>query len=350
MNEQPVDLVVGGGVVDRRLRNADELLLAYREDEGIRYLKHVPITPPDRLLPEDLAVTILINSRVGYRAWKSVADRGPSLDLAALPASPLEHTSPEDRDVVADVIAEVAGWPGLAASVATKVLHKKRPALIPILDNQAIFGSYMTSAWPRSRSSQDSVKDRRRIRDALERLAFDLTRTENARAWPALQSREPDRTLIELFDMTWWSHFRRIEPPSGGTLGARLRGIAAFLPVLERSGFEFGAWQGGVDGSESPQMPFYALGPEAHDLVQTARELGWVYDFDWQAWMASEEGRHLLGDGQSVASATPDQLERLLTVIIRSDHLGDGALDAADMSGLLVAILRRAEALASEAG
>jgi putative NADH-flavin reductase len=34
--------------------------------------------------------------------------------------------------------------------VATKVLHKKRPKLKPILDNEAIFGAYMNPKWPES--------------------------------------------------------------------------------------------------------------------------------------------------------------------------------------------------------
>ena len=43
----------------------------------------------------------------------------------------------------------MAQWPGFAASVATKVLHKKRPGLIPVLDNQA-FGAYMNPNWPQN--------------------------------------------------------------------------------------------------------------------------------------------------------------------------------------------------------
>ena len=42
---------------------------------------------------------------------------------------------------MAAVIAHIANWPGFGASLATKVLHKRFPALIPILDNQAIFGA-----------------------------------------------------------------------------------------------------------------------------------------------------------------------------------------------------------------
>ncbi len=52
------------------LDDAEGLLVRYRTDDRLRYLDHVPTTPPDRLVPEDLAVTILINSRVGSAAQK----------------------------------------------------------------------------------------------------------------------------------------------------------------------------------------------------------------------------------------------------------------------------------------
>ena len=215
MSDLVEGLVLGGGVVDRRLPDPAALLLAYRDDIGTRYLNHVAATPLDRLYPEDLAVTILINSRVSSRAWVSVADLGFGLDLRRVPAAPLEATTATERDEIADVIATVASWPGFAASVATKVLHKKRPASVPILDNQAIFGAYMSPTWPERPSSQDSVKDVGRIRDALERIAFDLVRSENGSAWSDLRAIEPQRTGIELFDMIWWMWFRRLEPVVG---------------------------------------------------------------------------------------------------------------------------------------
>jgi hypothetical protein len=47
--------------------------------------------------------------------------------------------------------------------VATKVLHKRRPKLIPILDNEAIFGAYMNPKWPEKLASTDSVYAKARI-------------------------------------------------------------------------------------------------------------------------------------------------------------------------------------------
>ena len=207
-----VDLVVGARRIDRRLSAVEHLLAAYRTDDGLRYLDWRPSTDPNRLMPEDLAVTILINSRVGPAAFKSAQDHGAQLDLAKLPDMPLEEASVDMRGQVARLIADVAGWDGFAASVATKVLHKKRPRLIPILDNQAIFGAYMNPHWPGQRSATDSVYAEARIRDALEWISADLTRQENTDAWAALSAIEPTRSRIELFDMVWWEHFRRLEP------------------------------------------------------------------------------------------------------------------------------------------
>jgi formate dehydrogenase maturation protein FdhE len=65
---------------------------------------------------------------------------------------------------VASFIAAVTDWEGFAASVATKVLHKKRPKLIPILDNEAIFGAYMNLKWP-----EKAGINRQRLREGTSR-------------------------------------------------------------------------------------------------------------------------------------------------------------------------------------
>lgn len=207
-----MNLVFGSERLVRVVEDSDTLLRAYRDDSGIDYLNFEPITPEDSLLPEDLAVTILINSRVGPRAFQAVQRRAHELDMPSLPRVPLESSLAGDRDRTAAVIAQMAEWPGFAASVATKVLHKKRPATIPILDNQAIFGAYMNPDWPVLRSSAESVYSRSRIREALEWIWTDLVAPENQSAWQGLQALEPARSRIELFDMVWWMYFRRLEP------------------------------------------------------------------------------------------------------------------------------------------
>ena len=205
-------LTFGSGRLVRVVRDPVTLLIAYRGDSGTDYLNFRPTTPVEMLLPEDLAVTILINSRVGPRAFQAVQSRAHELDMPRLTQLPLEESTESDRDGIADAVAQMAAWPGFAASVATKVLHKKRPATIPILDNQAIFGAYMNPTWPDRPSSTESVYNRTRIREALEWIWTDLTAFENQAAWAHLLTIEPARSRVELFDMVWWMHFRSLEP------------------------------------------------------------------------------------------------------------------------------------------
>src|SRR5712691_10872980 len=174
-----MDLIFGAGKLDRLVANVEDLIRDWREKErdwGQLYLEYEPITPRDQLLVEDLAVTMLINSRVAAQAATSVLRNGTTLDLGSLPDKALEDATDEERHAVASVIATMTSWPWVGASLATKTLHKKRPALIPVLDNQAIFGAYMNPLWPERRSLMDTIKSVPRIREALDWIAYDLTR------------------------------------------------------------------------------------------------------------------------------------------------------------------------------
>jgi len=210
-----MELIFGAGKLDRRVEDVEGLLREWRVKErewGQLYLEYEPVTPRHRVLVEDLAVTMLINSRVSARAATAVYKHGAALDLGSLPAKALEETTDGERQAVASLIGTMASWPWLGASVASKTLHKKRPVLIPILDNQAIFGAYMNPLWPEKRSLADTIKAVPRIKEALDWIAEDLTRPENESIWTQLQGIEPERSRIELFDMVWWMYFRQVEP------------------------------------------------------------------------------------------------------------------------------------------
>jgi hypothetical protein len=64
------------------------------------------------------------------------------------------------------------------------------------------------------------------------------------------------------------------------------------------------------------------------------------------AWMETAEGKSLRDDRAALADATPDQLQHLLTAIIRAERFSDGSLEWAFQSGLMAAIARRARTLA----
>jgi hypothetical protein len=210
-----LDLSYGASKLDRRVRDVETLLNAWLEGEkdwGQLYLEYQPFTPGDRLYLEDLAVTMLINSRVAGQAAINVCRNADAVDLASLPEKALEETTEGERALVASVIGTMTSWPWVGASLATKTLHKKRPALIPVLDNQAIFGAYMNPLWPEKPALAETIKAPARIKEALDCIATDLTRAENAATWTALEQLQPTRTRIELFDMIWWGYFREVQP------------------------------------------------------------------------------------------------------------------------------------------
>ena len=134
-------------------------------------------------------------------------------------------------------------------------------------------------------------------------------------------------------------------------LAARLRALAAFLPALESDGFKFGRWAGGEKiGPRTYTMPYYEFSPVVEEFLRRGAAPWVTPRFDWPAWAATDEFQRLSRDPAAVAAATPDQLARLLTVLVRSERFGDGNLAGAFESGLLVGILRRADALARELG
>jgi hypothetical protein len=191
------------------ISGADGYLRAYQseKDSGHLYLDYQAGTPRDKVVSEDLTLTLMVGS-VGWRAFRSVKERGGEIELGELPQKALEETSAEDRRQVAAQIGQLVQLRGFTVTLATRVLHKKRPALIPILDERAIFGAYLNPRWPQEAASGERVKSEGVIAKALDWMAFDLRRAENVGVWDALQAIAPERSRIQLWDGVWWMYFR----------------------------------------------------------------------------------------------------------------------------------------------
>ncbi|MDP9282010.1 MAG: DUF6308 family protein [Chloroflexota bacterium] len=214
-----VTLIYGPAQTQRKVERADALLARFAEaDDGRGALYYdLPVVRSDRVDANDLGVTLLMNSRADGRAFQTLVREAGVIDLSGLPTVTLEQTSADERGRVADLIAQMAGWRAFGASLATKLLHKKRPALIPILDNQAVFGAYMNARWPLDRSRTETIKDRDTIRKALDWIANDLASDANSEAWRKLAVARAAWTRVEIWDAVWWAYFRENEParPAG---------------------------------------------------------------------------------------------------------------------------------------
>lgn len=118
-------------------------------------------------------------------------------------------------------------------------------------------------------------------------------------------------------------------------LEERLCALADFVPIFERPGFEFQL-------KSSDHHTVYSA--EAHRFIEVAYELRWVRPFDWPSWTQTAEAAPFK-QAEGIASASPEQLSRVLTVLVRQDRFVEGGLGSAFDSGHLLAICRRAAEL-----
>ena len=100
---------------------------------------------------------------------------------------------------------------GFATALATKVLHAKRRASVPVIEGATIQTRFMDPTWHPTRI--DRPKARHAVTDdavaavvkAIYRCVSD---PRNQAAWLLLESEFSDFTRIELFDMAWWAVVR----------------------------------------------------------------------------------------------------------------------------------------------
>lgn len=114
---------------------------------------------------------------------------------------------------------------------------------------------------------------------------------------------------------------------SARTWEDRLRGLAALLPLFEKTDADYGE--------------------AISALNDVAYRLGWVVpDFDWPSWGRGPECQRLVQHPAEVAAVDAFTLALLLTAHLRQDRFCEGHLSAAYEAGHLAAIVQRAAALA----
>jgi hypothetical protein len=128
-----------------------------------------------------------------------------------------------------------------------------------------------------------------------------------------------------------------------------LQTLASFSDTLSAERFspgEFVAAREMPDGSI--HIGYSSLSAQAEAFIQAVYDRGWVQPFSWINWQRTPEATRLLEDREYLAAATPEQLSRLLTTIIRRDRFTDGVLLSEFQTGVIAAIAARAKALVDQ--
>ncbi len=93
------------------------------------------------------------------------------------------------------------------------------------------------------------------------------------------------------------------------------------------------------------QMPWFDYSDEVLVFLRDITGAGWIQPIDWTAWASSPAGRRMQTDVDAIDVATPEDLVRLLTTIVRGDRFSEGTIASAFERGILQRIARRATVL-----
>lgn len=138
------------------------------------------------------------------------------------------------------------------------------------------------------------------------------------------------------------------DPGVAPSLRDRLLGLAGWEERLADPAFSPGRWEPGTTGPDGVlHLGWFEPSPEADAFRADCARYGWVVPHDWMAWAATDEGRRLLADPSAIATASVEDLEHLVTTMVRGDRFTEGSFAAAIERGFALAIARRAGDLAA---
>ncbi len=129
----------------------------------------------------------------------------------------------------------------------------------------------------------------------------------------------------------------------------RLGALAELVSILRAPDADFGHWELPPPKDGVHSLGWFERGPAANAFIAAVGRGGWIRTgFDWGTWLKTDEGRRFHGHPEAVETASIQQLERLITAIVRSDRFVEGSLAGAFESGLLARIAARAARLLEE--
>ncbi|MGH3109635.1 MAG: DUF6308 family protein [Gaiellaceae bacterium] len=188
----------------------DDPLAAAREfiasDGSYQRYDLAPVKHDEVLTKEDIQVANAMIARMSPRVIAGIYARAPAINaaLGQVPAS-ASLAAPDDAvpwEGLEQLMRAMDGIPEVGLPRKTKVLHKKRPALIPILDS--VVEAYLRNV-DRIRRTGDAPRDAVELMWSYKR-ELDATLTVLRPLREELRRREIDLTECRLLDLFLWGY------------------------------------------------------------------------------------------------------------------------------------------------
>jgi hypothetical protein len=122
----------------------------------------------------------------------------------------------------------------------------------------------------------------------------------------------------------------------------RLEALAKYLPVFTTPGFKYSEVVPAKVESDVIRMGWTSYGSETQYFMQDCYDYGWVQSTNWSEWMQTEEAQELSQDPARMATATVEDLAKVLTVSLRRDRFIEGSLAGDFERGLITRVVARA--------
>lgn len=138
---------------------------------AFRYYDTIPMSIDDTVTPTDVAAAAVLHPGLSRADLAFFVENNAQLAawLREIPSDvPMHHLS---DDTIRHIVS-LAGWPGVSMSLLSKVLHRKRPLAIPLLDRHVIDLYRPITGLRNAAEAFPAIV--RELRNDFERGAFDV--------------------------------------------------------------------------------------------------------------------------------------------------------------------------------
>lgn len=198
-------------------------------DTSYRKYDLAPVALDATLTRGDIEVANWLNARMSPIEVDAILERAPVVGAALAQIPPSATLTAADEEIpwvaLAELIAALEGVPKVGLPRATKVLHKKRPALIPILDG--VIEKYLRRVDQISRKGGFAVYAPALIRSYKRELDAALPTLRAVRL--ELRARDIELSECRLLDLLLWGYSGTYTP-----VYARAGVAGTSVPALAR--------------------------------------------------------------------------------------------------------------------
>lgn len=175
------------------------------------YYDGIPDRDPSRVLPDDVLATVAMNSYITNAAQVRAIHQGLARKcdrlLERIPVEADLEKVEAPYEPVLELLDAACSVRGVLVPVATKVFHRKRRSLIPMLDNVILFG-YLDALGrkglkARTQEGPGAAKVATFVLDAFRRDLIDA-RSELERAESRLAGIGKPMTRVRILEVSVW--------------------------------------------------------------------------------------------------------------------------------------------------